>query len=167
MAYLKRPAFTRLVVNRLMVKFNPGPISTLTVAGRRTKLPRKVPVTPLELDGTRYLVSPYGESEWVRNLRASGRAELSRKGRVETFQASEVPVDEREPIIAAYRRAVGRTVTPPFQGCQNPRTTRCSGSAEHKDSPGRHGCSYPLVRKPRHPAPAVCLACKSPLGHHK
>jgi hypothetical protein len=61
-----------------------------------------------------YLVSPYGESDWVRNLRAAGKGELSRKGRTEAFDAVEVPVDQRSPVIARYREVAGRVVSPCF-----------------------------------------------------
>ena len=83
---------------------------TLTVPGRRTGRARPVPVVPVEVGGIRYLVSPYGESDWARNLRAAGKATLTRKGKVETFQASEVTVPGRAAIIAAYRKVCGRAV---------------------------------------------------------
>jgi F420H(2)-dependent quinone reductase len=86
MAYLRPPALTRRVVNRLAMRFSTGGVATLTVPGRRIGMPRKVPVIPVEVEGSRYLVSPYGESEWVRNLRAAGRGELRRKGHAETFE---------------------------------------------------------------------------------
>ena len=114
MAYLKPPAFTRRVANPLAMKLNARGGATLTVVGRRTGQLRKVPVIPVELDGNRYLVSPYGESEWVRNLRAAGEGELSRKGRAETFHAVEVPVDQRGPVISRYREVAGRVLGPCF-----------------------------------------------------
>jgi hypothetical protein len=52
------------------------------------------------LFGSRYLVSPYGESDWVRNLRTAGKGELSRKGQSEAFHAVEVPVGQRGPVIS-------------------------------------------------------------------
>jgi len=79
-----------------------------------------VPVIPVEVGGTRYLVSPYGESDWVRNLRAAGKATLARKGKVETFQASEIAVPGRAAIIAAYRKVCGRTVDPCFTKLPDP-----------------------------------------------
>ena len=48
----------------------------------------------------------------VRNLRAAGKGELSRKGRTEAFHAVEVPVDQRGPVIARYREAAGRVAGP-------------------------------------------------------
>jgi hypothetical protein len=69
-----------------------------------------VPVIPVEVGGSRYLVSPYGESDWVRNLRAAGQGELSRKGRSEAFHAVEIPVGQREPVISRYREVAGHAV---------------------------------------------------------
>ena len=68
MAYLKPPALTRHLANPLAMRLQGRGVATLTVVGRRTGVLRKVPVIPVEVDGSRYLVSPYGESEWVRNL---------------------------------------------------------------------------------------------------
>src|SRR5512133_1559621 len=112
MAYLEPPAFTRHMVNPLVSRLQTGGVATLTVPGRRTGRARTVPVIPVEVGGIRYLVSPYGESDWVRNLRAGGKATLARKSNVETFQAGEVTVPGRAAIIAAYRKVCGRTVTP-------------------------------------------------------
>jgi deazaflavin-dependent oxidoreductase (nitroreductase family) len=111
MAYLKPQAFTRHVVNPLVSRLQTGGVATLTVPGRRTGRARTVPVIPVEVGGIRYLVSPYGESDWVRNLRAAGKATLARKGKVETVQASE---------IAAYRKVCGRAVDPCFTKLPDP-----------------------------------------------
>ena len=123
MAYLKPPALTRKVLNPLMMRSGLGGTVTLTVPGRRTGIPRKVPVIPVELAGSRYLVSPYGETEWVRNLRAAGRGELTRKGHAENFTAREVPVDERAAIIGAYRKIISGAVSSYF--------TRLPGAEDH------------------------------------
>ncbi len=114
MAYLKPPAFTRRLANPLAMRLNARGVATLTLVGRRTGETRKVPVIPVEAGGSRHLVSPYRESDWVRNLRAAGKGEPSRKGRTEAFHAVEVPVDQRGPVIARYREAAGRVVGPVF-----------------------------------------------------
>ena len=114
MTYLKPPAFTRRLANPLAMRLNARGGATLTVAGRRTGKPRRVPVIPVQVGTSRYLVSPYGESDWVRNLRAAGKGELSRKGRTGAFDAVEVPVGQRGPVIARYREVAGRVVSPCF-----------------------------------------------------
>ena len=80
MAYLRPPAFTRHLANPLAMRLSARGVATLTVVGRRTGELHKVPVIPVEVAGNRYLVAPYGESDWVRNLRTAGKGELSRKG---------------------------------------------------------------------------------------
>jgi deazaflavin-dependent oxidoreductase (nitroreductase family) len=87
----------------------------LTVAGRRSGLPRSTPVNLLTHDGERYLVAPRGRTEWVRNVRAAdGAAELALGRRVEQVTLVEVPVADRTPVIRAYVDAwyweVGRFV---------------------------------------------------------
>jgi hypothetical protein len=74
-------------------------------------------VIPVEHGGVRYLVSPRGEAEWVRNLRAAGgRGQLD----AAPFQASEVPVSERAPILAVYAAVAGRAVTSHFAALPDP-----------------------------------------------
>jgi len=119
-AYLKPQAFTRHVVNPLVSRLQTGGVATLTVPGRRTGRARMVPVIPVEVGGIWYLVSPYGESDWVRNLRAAGKATLARKSKVETFQASEIAVPGRAAIIAVYRKVCGRAVDPCFTKLPDP-----------------------------------------------
>jgi deazaflavin-dependent oxidoreductase (nitroreductase family) len=121
MTYLKPPALTRHLANPLAMRLSAHGVATLTVAGRRTGAPRKVPVIPVEVGGSRYLVSPYGESDWVRNLQAAGKGELSTKGRAESFSATEVPVDQREAIITWYREVAGNHIDPYFTKLPDPR----------------------------------------------
>jgi deazaflavin-dependent oxidoreductase (nitroreductase family) len=101
MAYLKPGFVMARVMNPLLMRFGLKP--TLAVRGRRSGEWRTVPVNVLELGGVRYLVAIRGETEWVRNLRAAGAGELRWRDRVDQFTAEELPVDERAPIIAAYR----------------------------------------------------------------
>ena len=85
---------------------------------------------PVALDGHRYLISPYGESDWVRKLRAAGTVELHGRGGREPFRTTEVPVGERGPIIACSRRLAGRTVDPCFTDLPTSLITRSSGSGD-------------------------------------
>ncbi len=122
MTYVKPPAFTRRIVNPIVSKRNPGGVATLTVPGRRSGLPRRVPVIPVMVDDTQYLVSAYGNSQWVRNLRASGVAELSRRGQATVVaRAVEVPVADRAPVITAYRNVASRAVDSFFTRMPDPR----------------------------------------------
>ncbi len=76
----------------------------LAVRGRKSGEWRTTPVNPLRLaDGTRYLVAPRGNTQWVRNLRATGYAGELRKGRkVEQFSATEIADDAKPAILRAY-----------------------------------------------------------------
>ncbi|MGD0219844.1 MAG: nitroreductase/quinone reductase family protein [Acidimicrobiales bacterium] len=51
----------------------------LTVRGRRTGEVRSTPVDVMDLAGNRWLVAPYGISNWVRNVRVSGEVSLTRR----------------------------------------------------------------------------------------
>ncbi len=75
---------------------------TLTVAGRKSGEPRTTPVNPLEVDGVNYLVSPRGDSQWVRNLRAAGEGELRLGRKTRRFLGEEVRDSEKLPILKAY-----------------------------------------------------------------
>jgi deazaflavin-dependent oxidoreductase (nitroreductase family) len=75
----------------------------LYVKGRTSGELRSTPVNPLRLaDGTRYLVAPRGNTQWVRNLRAAGTGELHIGRKVEPFTATEVADDAKPAILRAY-----------------------------------------------------------------
>lgn len=67
-----------------------GPDVLLTVRGRKSGLPRSTPVAVAEIDGRLWLVSPWGEVDWARNLRAAGRATLTSGRRTEEVSATEL-----------------------------------------------------------------------------
>jgi hypothetical protein len=66
-----------------------------------------VPVNLLTLDGERYLVAPRGHTQWVRNVRAAGEAELRVGRRVERVRLVEVPVADRVPVLRVYLKRWG------------------------------------------------------------
>ena len=115
MAYLRPPLFTRAVFNKVAMRFGLAGAETLEVPGRRSGATQRIPVIPVEVDGARYVVSPRGETEWVRNVRAAGGFTLVRKGNATKLRATEVPVAERNAILTAYRAKAGRTVTAYFE----------------------------------------------------
>ena len=73
-----------------------GPNALLTVRGRRSGELRSAGVALLELGGRRWVVSAYGETNWVRNLRAARAATLSVRGRPEAVSARELAPAEAE-----------------------------------------------------------------------
>ena len=70
----------------------------LVVRGRKSGHIRTTPVNPLEVGGTRYLVAPRGETEWVLNLRAARGGELRLGRHREPIGVAELP-DEAKPLI--------------------------------------------------------------------
>ncbi len=84
----------------------------LTTTGCRSGQPRTTPVIPVESDGHRYVVSPYGNVAWVHNARSSGQLSLSRGKHTETFHAEPVDADEAGPVLRLYLSHA--RVTAPF-----------------------------------------------------
>ena len=74
----------------------------LAVKGRKSGEWRTTPVNPLRVDGTRYLVAPRGNTQWVRNLRVVGTGELRIGRKAEPFSATEVADDDKPAILRAY-----------------------------------------------------------------
>jgi deazaflavin-dependent oxidoreductase (nitroreductase family) len=79
-----------------------GPMFLLSVRGRKSGKEYTTPVTPVEQNGSRWLVSPYGEVNWVRNIRAAGTARLTRSRRTETITVAEASAAEAAPVLKEY-----------------------------------------------------------------
>lgn len=110
-AHYREPGwFTRRVLNPTVEFLTRRGISiwgsrVLEVRGRKTGEPRRVPANLLELDGQHYLVSPRGEGQWVRNLRAAdGRLATLVGKRREEWVAHELTGDDKIPVLRAYLR---------------------------------------------------------------
>ena len=88
----------------------------LAVRGRKSGEWRTVPVNLLEYNGGCYLVAPRGETQWVRNLRASGRGELRLGRRRDAFGVTELSDDEKPPVLRAYLRKWEFEVKEFFEG---------------------------------------------------
>jgi deazaflavin-dependent oxidoreductase (nitroreductase family) len=76
-----------------------GPNVLITVRGRKTGLPRTTPVTIIENSGRRGVISPFGEVNWVRNLRIAGHATITIKRRKEEVTAIELEPTEAVEFI--------------------------------------------------------------------
>src|SRR5918994_3274701 len=93
----QRPGwFTKHVFNRIVAALTRLGIAVagsrvLEVRGRSSGEWRRTPVNPLSFEGSRYLVAPRGNTQWVKNLRASGEGRLVVGRRTEPFSAVEVP----------------------------------------------------------------------------
>jgi len=105
--YIK-PGTATLIFNATVARLTRMGISVygsrvLAVRGRSSGEWRTTPVNPLTLtDGTRYLVAPRGNAQWVRNLRVSGTGELRVGRRTEPFRATEVKDDDKPAILREY-----------------------------------------------------------------
>jgi deazaflavin-dependent oxidoreductase (nitroreductase family) len=99
---LARRAANALVSVLLRLGLGPARTYLLTVAGRQSGALRTTPVTLVEEGGRRWLVAPYGEVAWVRNLRAAGKATLARGGRTEAITIREVNAEEAAPVLKLY-----------------------------------------------------------------
>ncbi|MDA8371852.1 MAG: nitroreductase/quinone reductase family protein [Nocardiopsaceae bacterium] len=87
-----------------LTKYGIGPSKTrlLTTRGRKSGFLRTIPVNLVENEQGRFLVSPYGEVGWVRNIREDGFATLRRGGWIELISVVEVTAERAAPVLKAY-----------------------------------------------------------------
>lgn len=81
-----------------------GNFVVLTTTGRKSDGPRQVTVSPIEEGTVEYLVSPYGDSAWVLNVRANPVATMIRGKSEETVRLSEVTGSKSELVKRYYDR---------------------------------------------------------------
>ncbi len=72
-----------------------GPNALITVRGRKSGEPRTTPVALVEIDGRRWVIGTFGDTNWVRNLRAAGEATVSVGRRREEVKAAELVGEDR------------------------------------------------------------------------
>jgi deazaflavin-dependent oxidoreductase (nitroreductase family) len=102
-----RPGWSARVTNRLgalsfAVGVGPNRAATLEVRGHKSGRTISFPVVVADYQGKRYLVAMLGQkTNWVRNLRADGRAVL-RRGRREDVVLVEDLSDKRAAILRRY-----------------------------------------------------------------
>ncbi len=107
MTFYRRPAKATQIIDRFVswlasLGLMPSKTVTLDVKGRRSGRVRSTVINWVEHEGERYFVSPRGEAEWVRNVRAAGgEAVIVRRGR-QKVRLQEVGSEERALIIKAY-----------------------------------------------------------------
>jgi len=75
----------------------------LEVIGRKSGRIVSFPLVMVTVDRQRYLASMLGDNtQWVRNVRASGGKAVLRSGGREEVQLEEIPASQRAPILKAY-----------------------------------------------------------------
>lgn len=74
----------------------------LTAPGRKTGKPRSTPVTPMHLDGNRYVVNGFPGAEWVRNVRAADEVTITEGRRSETVRMVELSAEEARPVLRQF-----------------------------------------------------------------
>ena len=72
----------------------------LTVPGRKTGVPRRTALAVIQDGDRRWVWSPWGEVQWVQNLRAAGGATITVRRRELEVRAVELDREER---IAFFR----------------------------------------------------------------
>lgn len=76
----------------------------ITIQGRKSGLPRTTPVAIIELNGRRWVWAPWGDVQWVQNLRAAGRATITVRRRKEEVLATELNQTQR---VEFFRDVLG------------------------------------------------------------
>ena len=90
----------------------------LTTRGRTTGRSRTSPVVPVEHDGRRWLVAPYGPVSWVHNARATGQVSLTRRRDTRDYTLREVPPEEAGAVLKRYVR-ISPATRPYFQASKD------------------------------------------------
>ncbi len=119
--YIRPDWFTTNIFNRLVAGLTRIGISIygsriLAVRGRKSGVWRTTPVNLLTYENARYLVAPRGVTQWVRNIRVSGKGELWVGRRRETIHVVELSEDEKPAVLRSYLKRWKFEVGMFFQG---------------------------------------------------
>ncbi|BBY80378.1 nitroreductase family deazaflavin-dependent oxidoreductase [Mycolicibacterium pulveris] len=103
-----RPPWWLKYVNKVMIGLQKlgilgenGPV-VLEVRGRKSGKLRRTPITPMTVDGQRYVLGGLPGSDWTANLRAAGEATLHIGRRSERIRVVELPPDEARPLLREF-----------------------------------------------------------------
>jgi deazaflavin-dependent oxidoreductase (nitroreductase family) len=100
--WLKYVNTVMIGLQKLGVNFGGNGPVVLTVPGRKTGKPRSTPVTPMVVDGKRYVVGGFPGSDWTANVRAAGQAILHQGRNSESVRMVEMSVDEARPLLREF-----------------------------------------------------------------
>jgi deazaflavin-dependent oxidoreductase (nitroreductase family) len=86
-----RPIVSPLLAAGAPLGFN----GLITIPGRTSGVPRTTPIAIIEASGRRWVWAPWGDVQWVRNLRAAGGATITVRRRTEAVTATELDPAQR------------------------------------------------------------------------
>jgi deazaflavin-dependent oxidoreductase (nitroreductase family) len=78
-----------------------GPL-VLTVPGRKSGQPRSTPITPMYVDGTRYVVAGFPGADWEKNARAAETATLTQGRTSERVRMVELSEQQARPLLRQF-----------------------------------------------------------------
>ena len=104
-----RPPWWLKYVNKVMIGIqklgvpmgDKGPV-ILVVPGRKSGKLRSTPITPMTVEGKRYVLGGLPGSDWAANLRAAGQAELKQGKTSQRVHVVELPPDEARPLLRLF-----------------------------------------------------------------
>jgi deazaflavin-dependent oxidoreductase (nitroreductase family) len=96
--------FSRILKVLLVAGIPLGFNKLVTIRGRKSGLPRTTPLAVIAVGGRRWVWAPWGEVQWVRNLRAAGRATIAVRARSEEVSATELDPTQR---VGYFRDVLG------------------------------------------------------------
>ena len=141
--------FAPLAQRLLRVGIPQGPNALITIRGRKSGEPRTTGVTVVEAGGRRWVIGTFGDTNWVRNLRAAGDATLTVGRRSEQVRAVELVGEDR---TAFFRYVLGPYVRRMWIA---PVLLRVLGATEILDDPASAGEHRPVFELRRTSPPTA------------
>ncbi len=93
------PLLNPLIKSFLHLGIPAGPMTLLTVRGRKTGRPHTTPVGLFKLEGRCYVFDTFGNADWVRNLRTVREANIGRGLRRKQVTAIELNAEEAASVL--------------------------------------------------------------------
>ncbi len=107
----RRVLFFGSILKFLLVHGVPlGPNRLVTIRGRKSGLPRTTPLAVIRASGRRWVWAPWGEVQWVRNLRAAGSATITTRHRTEEVRATELDPAQRVEFFRDFLGPAARSI---------------------------------------------------------
>ncbi len=82
----------------------------ITIRGRKSGLPRTTPVAIIHVSDRRWVWAPWGDVNWVQNLRAAGRATITVRRHEEEVTANELDPSQRVEFFRDVLGPLARTI---------------------------------------------------------